>query len=114
MAEYIDREKLLQDISETVVFTVRGGVNLPNLEMRGANKVIDQIKSSPTVDVAKMYDVIKAEAFKEFAECVKDKIREKVINVAVATEDGKEDTYWGLLTTLDINNLLKEKVGEEW
>lgn len=54
MAEYIEREKLLQDISETVVFTVKKGTPLPNAEMRGANKVIDQIKSAPTVDVVKV------------------------------------------------------------
>lgn len=54
MAEYIEREKLLQDISETVVFTVRKGTPLPNAEMRGANKVIDQIKSAPTVDVVEV------------------------------------------------------------
>lgn len=54
MAEYIEREKLLKDISETVVFTVRKGTPLPTTEMRGANKVIDQIKSAPTADVVKV------------------------------------------------------------
>ena len=38
MAEYIDRKKLLQDISEAVIFTVRGGVNLPTAEMRGGKQ----------------------------------------------------------------------------
>ena len=51
MAEYIDRKTLLQDISETVVFTVRKGVHLPTAEMKGANKVIERIKSSPIADV---------------------------------------------------------------
>ena len=54
MAEYIEREKLLQDISECVVFTVRKGTPLPNAEMRGANKVIDRVKSAPTADVVKV------------------------------------------------------------
>lgn len=54
MAEYIKRDDLLQDISETVVFTVRKGAPLPNAEMRGANKVIDRIKSAPTADVVEV------------------------------------------------------------
>lgn len=51
MPEYIEREALIEDINETVVFTVREGVHLPTSEMRGANKVIDRIKSAPTADV---------------------------------------------------------------
>ncbi len=51
MPEYIEREDLLKDIDETVVFTVRKGVYLPTAEMRGANKVIDRIKSAPVADV---------------------------------------------------------------
>lgn len=51
MAEYIEREALLKDIGETVLFSVRGGAELPTPEMRGANKVIDRIKSTPTADV---------------------------------------------------------------
>lgn len=51
MPEYIEREALIEDINETVVFTVRNGVKLPTSEMRGANKVIDRIKSAPTADV---------------------------------------------------------------
>ena len=54
MAEYIEREALLQDIGETVLFSVRGGVKLPTPEMRGANKVIDRIKSVPTADVVEV------------------------------------------------------------
>ena len=52
MAEYIEREALLKDISESVVFTVRG--DKPSLEIRGANKVIDRIKSAPTADVVEV------------------------------------------------------------
>ena len=54
MAEYIEREALLQDISETVLFSVRGGAKLPTPEMRGSNKVIDRIKSAPTADVVEV------------------------------------------------------------
>ena len=49
MAEYIDREALLKDIEESVVFTVRSGK--PSLEIRGANAITDRIKSAPTADV---------------------------------------------------------------
>jgi hypothetical protein len=52
MAEYMEREALLKDISESVVFTVRG--DKPSLEIRGANKVIDRIKSAPTADVVEV------------------------------------------------------------
>ena len=51
---YIEREAVLQDISETVVFTVRKGTPLPNAEMRGANKVIDRIKSAKAADVVEV------------------------------------------------------------
>lgn len=51
MPEYIEREALLKDIGETVLFTVRENAKLPTAEMRGANKVIDRIKSTPTADV---------------------------------------------------------------
>ena len=54
MAEYIEREALLQTISETVLFSVRGGAKLPTPEMRGANKVIDRIKSAPTAEVVEV------------------------------------------------------------
>ena len=49
--EYIDREVLMEDIGENVIFTVRGGAELPTAEMRGANKVIDRIKNQPIVSV---------------------------------------------------------------
>lgn len=52
MAEYIEREALLKDISESVVFTVRG--DSPSLEIRGANKVTDRIKSAPAADVVEV------------------------------------------------------------
>lgn len=49
MTEYIEREALLQDIEESVCFTVKAGT-ISN-EMRGANKIIDRIKCAPAADV---------------------------------------------------------------
>lgn len=54
MPEYIEREALIEDIGETVLFSVRKGVRLPTPEMRGANNVIDRIKSAPTADVVEV------------------------------------------------------------
>lgn len=48
---YIDRELLLQDISETVVFSVR---SFDSPELRGAKKVIDRIRNAPAVDVVEV------------------------------------------------------------
>lgn len=62
MAEYIEREALLKDISESVVFTVRG--DKPSLEIRGANKVIDRIKSAPTADVVEIVRCKNCEFYK--------------------------------------------------
>ena len=52
MADYIDREALLKDIEESVVFSVRAGHISP--EMRGANKITDRIKSAPTADAVEV------------------------------------------------------------
>lgn len=52
MVEYIDREVLLKDIEESVVFTVRS--DKPSLEIRGANKIIDRLKVAPTADVVEV------------------------------------------------------------
>ncbi len=49
---HIDRDNLLKDISESVVFSGRSGV--PSAEVRGANKLIDRIKSAPAADVAEV------------------------------------------------------------
>ena len=54
MAEYISLEALLTDIDETVIFSARKGTTLPTAEMRGANKVIDRIKSAPTAYVVEV------------------------------------------------------------
>lgn len=52
MAEYIEREVLLKDIEESVVFTVRS--DKPSLEIRGANKITDRIKVAPAADVVEI------------------------------------------------------------
>ena len=49
---YIDKDLLLKDISESVVFSVRSGFISP--EMRGARKVIDRIENAPTADVVEV------------------------------------------------------------
>lgn len=49
---YIDREKLLEDISSAVVFTVRP--DRPSAELRGANKIMDRIMVAPVADVAEV------------------------------------------------------------
>ena len=54
MKEYVEREALLSDISESVLFTVRGGVKTPTAEMRGASKVIDRIKEAKAADVVEV------------------------------------------------------------
>lgn len=50
--EFIDKDLLLKDIDESVVFSVRSGV--PSPEIRGANKIVDRIKNAPTADVAEV------------------------------------------------------------
>ena len=70
MAEYIEREALLKDISESVVFTVRG--DKPSLEIRGANKVIDRIKSAPTADVVEIVRCKDCEHSKGLPDCYKE------------------------------------------
>lgn len=52
MARYIDADLLLEDIEESVVFSVRKGVASP--EIRGAYKIIDRIESAPTADVVEV------------------------------------------------------------
>ena len=47
MAEYIDREKLLQDIEQSVVFSARTGT--VSAEMRGARKVVERIRRAPAI-----------------------------------------------------------------
>ena len=48
MAEYIEREALLRDIEQSVVYTARGKIT--SAEMRGAHKIIERIKCAPAVE----------------------------------------------------------------
>lgn len=54
MAEYIERKSLMENIHETVLFTVRENEKMPTAQMRGANKVIDRILRAPTADVVEI------------------------------------------------------------
>lgn len=49
---YIEKDLLLKDIGESVVFSVRAGYISP--ELRGARKIIDRIENAPTADVVKV------------------------------------------------------------
>lgn len=49
MDEYISREALMRDLSESLIFSVRDGVI--GGEIRGASKVIDRIEAAPAADV---------------------------------------------------------------
>ena len=53
MPEYIDREKLLEEIEHTVIFTVRKS-ELAYGESRGAIKVINRIEAAPSADVVEV------------------------------------------------------------
>lgn len=48
MKEYIERNALMEDIEQSVVFTVKVGEK--SAEMRGAHKIVDRIKCAPVVD----------------------------------------------------------------
>lgn len=49
MAEYLEREKLIEDIEKTLCFTVRPDV--PSAEIRGARKVISLIEAASGVEI---------------------------------------------------------------
>lgn len=64
MAEYIEREALLHDIEQSVVYTVREKIT--SAEMRGAHKVIERIKCAPAVEPIHIHEPTKSE-FKRMA-----------------------------------------------
>ena len=64
MAEYIDREALLHDIEQSVVYTVREKIT--SAEMRGAHKVIERIKCAPAVEPIYIHEPTKSD-FKRMA-----------------------------------------------
>lgn len=63
MAE-IDREALLHDIEQSVVYTARGKIT--SAEMRGARKIIERIKCAPAVEPIYIHEPTKSE-FKRMA-----------------------------------------------
>lgn len=64
MAEYIDREALLHDIEQSVVYTARRKIT--SAEMRGAHKIIERIKCAPAVEPIYIHEPTKSE-FKRMA-----------------------------------------------
>ena len=64
MAEYIEREALLRDIEQSVVYTARGKIT--SAEMRGAHKIIERIKCAPAVEPIYIHEPTKSE-FKRMA-----------------------------------------------
>ena len=59
MAEYIEREALLHDIEQSVVYTARGKIT--SAEMRGAHKIIERIKCAPAVEPIYIHEPTKSE-----------------------------------------------------
>lgn len=64
MAECIEREALVHDIEQSVVYTARGKIT--SAEMRGAHKIIERIKRAPAVEPIYIHDPTKSE-FKRMA-----------------------------------------------
>lgn len=64
MAECIDREALLHDIEQSVVYTAREKIT--SAEMRGAHKIIERIKCAPAVEPIYIHEPKKSE-FKRMA-----------------------------------------------
>lgn len=64
MAENIEREALLQDIEQSVIYTAREKIT--NAEMRGAHKIIERIKCAPAVEPIYIHSPTKSE-FKRMA-----------------------------------------------
>lgn len=63
-ATQIDREALLHDIEQSVVYTARGKIT--SAEMRGAHKIIERIKCAPAVEPIYIHEPTKSE-FKRMA-----------------------------------------------
>lgn len=64
MAENIEREALLHDIEQSVVYTAREKIT--SAEMRGAHKIIERIKCAPAVEPIYIHEPTKSE-FKRMA-----------------------------------------------
>lgn len=65
MAEYIEREALLHDIEQSVVYTAREKIT--SAEMRGAHKVIERIKCAPAVEPIYIHEPATKSEFKRMA-----------------------------------------------
>lgn len=63
-ATQIDREALLHDIEQSVVYTAREKIT--SAEMRGAHKIIERIKCAPAVEPIYIHEPTKSE-FKRMA-----------------------------------------------
>lgn len=63
-ATQIDREALLHDIEQSVVYTARGKIT--SAEMRGAHKIIERIKCAPAAEPIYICEPTKSE-FKRMA-----------------------------------------------
>lgn len=63
-ATQIDREALLHDIEQSVVYTARDKIT--SAEMRGAHKIIERIKCAPAVEPIYIHEPTKSE-FKRMA-----------------------------------------------
>lgn len=63
-ATQIDREALLHDIEQSVIYTAREKIT--SAEMRGAHKIIERIKCAPAVEPIYIHDPTKSE-FKRIA-----------------------------------------------
>lgn len=72
---YIDKDLLLKDIEESVVFSLRNPKS--SLELRGAMKILDRIKNAPAADVV------------EVVKCGKCKYGD--VSIFSRTKDGQEE-----------------------
>jgi hypothetical protein len=83
--EFIEREALLKDISESVVFSVKEGQ--PSLEIRGANKITDRIKAAPAADVV---EVVRCK------DCKYNKKADGNDGIIICNIDGETDEETGI------------------
>lgn len=65
MAECIEREALLHDIEQSVVYTAREKIT--SAEMRGAHKIIERIKCAPAVEPIYIREPTTKSEFKRMA-----------------------------------------------
>ena len=92
MMDLIDRKALLEDIDEAVVFSVRP--DMPNMELRGANKILDRIDVAPSVDIRTIHGKVYADGYKkgvrDFAKFLIDKSNNGTVSVMDIVDYAKE------------------------